>query len=274
MKHRVLYLLPLLTLLVAPGFAAGSGWLKDYDQALKKAQKAGKPVLIEFSNSTTCETCAKLNKEVFFTSAFKGWARRNAILLHVDFPGERPLSDKQREANEKLKAQFKIEALPTIVVVGPEGGELGRTGYLEGGVEKFVDTVQPWIDAANGAGEWMTDFEKAKTLSKASGKPMLVDFTGSDWCGWCIKLKNEVFVKPEFKKWASKNVILVELDFPRKTALPDALKEQNDALQKKFQIRGFPTILFLDHKESVLHKSGYIEGGPAAWIADAEKNLK
>jgi thioredoxin-related protein len=183
MKHRVLYLLPLLTLLVAPGFAAGSGWLKDYDQALKKAQKAGKPVLIEFSNSTTCETCAKLNKEVFFTSAFKGWARRNAILLHVDFPGERPLSDKQREANEKLKAQFKIEALPTIVVVGPEGGELGRTGYLEGGVEKFVDTVQPWIDAANGAGEWMTDFEKAKTLSKASGKPMLVDFTGSDWRG-------------------------------------------------------------------------------------------
>jgi protein disulfide-isomerase len=137
-----------------------------------------------------------------------------------------------------------------------------------------ASTLAVLIPAAAQESSWLTDFEQAKATAEKEQKPILADFTGSDWCGWCINLKNEVFVKPEFKKWASKNVILVELDFPRKTALPDAHKEQNDALQKKFQNRGFPTIHFLDHKESVLHKSGYIEGGPAAWIADAEKNLK
>jgi protein disulfide-isomerase len=83
-----------------------------------------------------------------------------------------------------------------------------------------------------------------------------------------------VFSTDEFKKWAKKNVVLVSIDSPRKTQLPAELKKQNDALKQKFQIRGFPTILFLDANEKKLGQSGYRPGGPEPWIEDAKKQIK
>lgn len=70
----------------------------------------------------------------------------------------------------------------------------------------------------------------------------MANFTGSDWCGWCIRLTNSVFSKPEFKTWASKNVILLELDFPRKFQLPQEIQLQNQSLQQAFKVRGYPTV--------------------------------
>lgn len=83
-----------------------------------------------------------------------------------------------------------------------------------------------------------------------------------------------MFSTDEFKKWAKKNVILVEVDFPHQTQLPDDVKKQNEALKTKFQIRGFPTILFLDANEKVIYRSGYKKGGPDAWTKDAERGIK
>jgi protein disulfide-isomerase len=123
------------------------------------------------------------------------------------------------------------------------------------------------------AADWMTDYNKALAMSKKTGKPILADFTGSDWCGWCIKLKQEVFSKPEFNAWAKKNVILLELDYPRKSQ-PAALKAQNAKLAEKYQIQGYPTILFLGSKGQVLGKYGYDRGGPSVWTSNASKMLK
>jgi len=83
-----------------------------------------------------------------------------------------------------------------------------------------------------------------------------------------------VFSTDKFKAWAKKNVVLVEIDFPRKTKLPDGLQKQNEALKSKFGIRGFPTILFLDGNEKVIGKSGYRPGGPDPWIEDAARQIK
>lgn len=120
---------------------------------------------------------------------------------------------------------------------------------------------------------WLTNFEEAKAAAKKDQKMILANFTGSDWCGWCIKLKDEVFSKPEFKEWAKEHVVLLELDYPRKTPQSDELKKQNAELAKEYQIEGYPTILFLDAKGKKVGQSGYVEGGPAAWIAAAEKEL-
>ncbi|PIQ15370.1 MAG: thioredoxin, partial [Flavobacteriales bacterium CG18_big_fil_WC_8_21_14_2_50_32_9] len=79
---------------------------------------------------------------------------------------------------------------------------------------------------------WEVDVNKAYEISKKTGKPILANFTGSDWCGWCIKLKNEVFIKDEFKTWAKDNVVLLELDFPRRFQLPEEIKQQNYGLQQ------------------------------------------
>ena len=124
------------------------------------------------------------------------------------------------------------------------------------------------------ADNWETDFDKAKAKAEKEGKPMLVNFTGSDWCGWCIKLDKEVFSKKEFKDWAAKNVILVKLDFPRKSNQSKKEKARNQELSKKYGVRGFPTILFIDAKEKVLGKSGYMRGGPAAWTKSADAIIK
>ena len=118
------------------------------------------------------------------------------------------------------------------------------------------------------ADEWMTDFSKAQEMAKKEGKTMLVNFTGSDWCGWCIKLESEVFSKSAFKKWAKENVILVKLDFPRKK-ISDKLQKQNKALAAKYKVRGFPTILFIDGEGKVVGKSGYMKGGPKVWTRRA-----
>lgn len=89
---------------------------------------------------------------------------------------------------------------------------------------------------------WHTDIMKANEVSKASNKPIFAFFTGSDWCGWCKKLQADVFSKSEFIEWAKKNVVLLELDFPRGKTLSPELQQQNNSLQQTFQVRGYPTI--------------------------------
>ena len=118
---------------------------------------------------------------------------------------------------------------------------------------------------------WQTDVKQAQAEAKTSNKLMLLDFTGSDWCGWCIKLDREVFSKPEFKEYASKNLVLVELDFPRKKALSDSLKKQNEELASKYDVQGFPTIIVLNGEGKKVGELGYMEGGPTAFIAELEK---
>lgn len=128
---------------------------------------------------------------------------------------------------------------------------------------------------------WHEDLKEAITISQKENKPLMLFFTGSDWCGWCIRLQKEVFFKPEFTKWAAENVVLVELDFPRKKAQSQELRAQNAQLQQQFQVRGYPTIWFVKADKnssgqvnlSQLGRTGYVKGGPAAWIATANQQL-
>lgn len=121
---------------------------------------------------------------------------------------------------------------------------------------------------------WLTNYTKAQEEAKSQNKLLLMDFTGSDWCGWCIMLEKEIFSKPEFKEYASKNLVLLELDFPRRKELPAETLEQNQRLAMKYQIQGFPTIVVLDSSGKELAQLGYMRGGPTAFIAQLEKLRK
>lgn len=123
--------------------------------------------------------------------------------------------------------------------------------------------------SAGGQG-WLNSYDKAAALAKKTDRLILADFTGSDWCGWCIKLKKEVFNTPTFQKWASENVVLLEVDFPSRKAQPAALKKQNQDLAQKFGIKGYPTIVFFNAKGKQLGRSGYRAGGPTPWIQNAQ----
>ena len=128
---------------------------------------------------------------------------------------------------------------------------------------------------------WETNVTKAMAISNETKKPLLLFFTGSDWCGWCIRLQKEVLKTPEFALWAKENVVLVELDFPRRAPQSPEIKKQNDELQMAFGIQGFPTIILANAttKEGKVNfegigSTGYVAGGPAAWLAVANGFLK
>ncbi len=89
---------------------------------------------------------------------------------------------------------------------------------------------------------WLVNLDEAYKQSKETGKPILANITGSDWCGWCKRLTKSVFVKPEFKKWADENVVLLEVDFPRRKKLPPAIQQQNRNIQQALKVSGYPTI--------------------------------
>ena len=128
---------------------------------------------------------------------------------------------------------------------------------------------------------WETDLNKAIALSYETKKPIMLFFTGSDWCGWCIRLQNEVFRTEAFTNWAAENVILVELDFPRKKEQPQTIKDQNKQLQQMFAVQGYPTCHFVmptptdDGRINLasIGQNGYMAGGPDAWIAKVSEFL-
>jgi protein disulfide-isomerase len=125
--------------------------------------------------------------------------------------------------------------------------------------------------AALAASGWGDDYEKAVAQAKAEKKMVLLDFTGSDWCGWCIKLDKEVFSKPDFKAYAKDNLVLVEVDFPQGKKLPKKVVEQNEKLQKEHGVRGYPTIVVLNPEGKKVGQLGYMEGGPKAFLAKLDE---
>jgi protein disulfide-isomerase len=121
---------------------------------------------------------------------------------------------------------------------------------------------------------WMTDLPKAQAKAKAENKLVMMDFTGSDWCIWCKRLNKEVFSTPEFADYAKKNLVLMEVDFPQSKPQSAALKKANEALQEKYRIEGYPTIVVLNGDGKKVGELGYMKGGPKAFIAELEKLKK
>jgi thioredoxin-related protein len=110
----------------------------------------------------------------------------------------------------------------------------------------FVFSITIGISQDNN--EWLIDYEKVYEESIKKNKPIMANFTGSDWCGWCKKLKKAVFDTETFQNWAAENVILFELDYPRRTPQNAEIKKQNQELQQTFRqfVRGYPTILLFE----------------------------
>jgi thioredoxin-related protein len=123
------------------------------------------------------------------------------------------------------------------------------------------------VSALAGEG-WVADFDEAVKIAKAEKKDLFVDFTGSDWCGWCKKLDAEVFSKEEFLTPMKKDFVLVSLDFPRDEAIKAKVPnpKRNDELNQKYAVRGYPTILLMTPDGTVYGQTGYQKGGPVKYV--------
>lgn len=130
------------------------------------------------------------------------------------------------------------------------------------------------LSASASAGDgWTDNYEEAKAQAKAENRFILLDFTGSDWCGWCIKLDKEVFSQSEFKKYADENLVCVTVDFPNRSSISGKTRKQNEELKSEFGIRGYPTIILLDPDGKKVAQTGYQAGGAETYVKHLEELL-
>lgn len=127
-------------------------------------------------------------------------------------------------------------------------------------------TAEAAVIAKVKQGDWLENYAEALAAAKQLKRPVLIDFTGSDWCGWCIRLDREVFSQKAFIKYAKRDLVLLKLDFPQRKKLSEALQKQNMELAKKFGIRGFPTIVIVDAEGKEIARTGYQRGGAKNYV--------
>jgi protein disulfide-isomerase len=148
-----------------------------------------------------------------------------------------------------------------------------RTSSLAGAAFACLLTVSAQAAPPSG---WSDNYAQSVEKAKADGKYLLLDFTGSDWCGFCKLLDKEVFSTPQFRDWAKKYVVLVQVDFPHSTPLSPAVKAQNTGLAGKYPVHGYPTIVVIETNGKVrAQKVGYNPGsGAAAYLQALEADMK
>lgn len=119
--------------------------------------------------------------------------------------------------------------------------------------------------------KWYTNLEEAQAIAQENGVPIFIHFTGSDWCGWCFKLEEEVYSKAVFQDYVAENMVMVVIDFPKKIKQSAETKAYNESLARKFGIRGFPTVQLLKSDGTALAQTGYQYGGAEKYIEHLEE---
>ncbi len=125
-------------------------------------------------------------------------------------------------------------------------------------------------------GDWVQSLEEAVDQSQTTGKPIMLVFSGSDWCSYCQLLEHEVFRTPEFESWSSNRVIKVMVDFPQYQTQSADVVQRNEQLKQHYSeyLKGYPTVLMIEPTGSVIGRTGYVAGGPMPWISKADSVLQ
>ena len=274
-KKSMAALIFLLLLAMLP--AGNITWQSNIDDALAKAQENDKYVFVFFTGSDWCSWCHKLTGEVFDHQEFQTYAQENMEMVLLDYPKAEYQSKEQVDYNKKMQQKYEIRGFPSVIILDNSGEVAMQTGYREGGPVKYIEFIEgvlKWNDSAkdgtwtdNEGQVWYKNLDYAKELAKKDGKHIFVNFTGSDWCVWCKRLSNEVFMKPEFVDFALKDLVLLRLDFPQSTKLPAGEESYNNSLAQKFGVKGFPTLFLLDSDGKTIKKLGYEAGGAVPYVA-------
>ena len=279
-KHLSVSMLALL-FLGASAWAAETPWLDSYEQAKAQASEQGKDLLVLFTGSDWCGWCIKLESEVLNQEGFGDQVAQDFVLLKLDFPRNIEIPESVKAQNETLRTEFKAKhgfrGYPTVYLTDAEGVPYAKTGYQAGGAEKYLEHLaflkeaKPLVDVKD---RWIEDFEVAKAKAKAQGKDLLINFTGSDWCSWCVRLEKGVFSKKAFKTRAPKDFVFAKLDFPQRKKQSKELVAQNKRLQsefstkvpKEFRFRGYPTVYLADPSGTPYAMTGYRDFTPEKYV--------
>lgn len=263
---------------VIPAWSQESSvWLDSYDKAKQQADEQGKDIFVLLTGSDWCIWCQKLESEVLSQAEFSKAIGTDYVLLKLDFPRNKELPEAIKTQNESLLEVFRtkhgFEGYPTVYLTDSKGTPYARTGYQEGGAKPYLEHLaflkqaKPLVDVKH---RWIENFDIAKAKAQAQGKDLLIDFTGSDWCIWCIRLDKQVFSQAYFKKEAPKDFVFVKLDFPQNKKQPKEIVAQNNRLRneysQKYGFEGYPTIYLADAQGKPYAKSGYLDVTPRKYL--------
>jgi thiol-disulfide isomerase/thioredoxin len=174
--------------------------------------------------------------------------------FHYNEAKARAIEQKQAQANNQYRAQA------------------ARAGTTHPADESIEADSNPTTPASS---SWLTDLPGALDQARSGNKLVLLDFTGSDWCPWCIKLDHDILSTSEFAAYAQSKLVLVKVDFPRNTPQSDDLKQANEELGRRFHVNGYPTCILVDASGNELgRQTGYLAGGPAAFQAELDGFVK
>lgn len=138
MRGLCLILFLIGTALHAEEVSSPVNWSTDLPVALASAQDKSRLVLVRFSGSDWNPWCRQLQAEIFSRKPFLDYARERLLLVVIDFPRERPLPPELAEQNAALVRKYSITVYPTLLLLTPDGAELGRVAYIQGGAKTFV----------------------------------------------------------------------------------------------------------------------------------------
>lgn len=130
------------------------------------------------------------------------------------------------------------------------------------------------VAPTSGQVQWQTNYTQAAEQAKKENKPLLLFFTGSDWCGWCKKMHQEIFSSPDFAQAVGSNFVFVEVDFPMNKQLPSDVAQQNAMLKQKYGITGYPTVIILSSDGNFIAETGYRPGGGKAYADYLKQFIK
>jgi len=125
--------------------------------------------------------------------------------------------------------------------------------------------------APSGTIQWFDDYRAGMQQAQKEHKPVFLYFTGSDWCGWCKKLDQEVLSQPDFARAVGSKFVFVKLDFPMNRSGSDASVQQNLQLKQQYGVTGFPTVVLIDAKGNFLAETGYRSGGARSYASYIEQ---
>jgi thiol:disulfide interchange protein len=161
---------------------------------------------------------------------------------------------------------LRFAALPALAILAARAADAA-----EAPAAAEAAPVPDTLPAAVAGAPWVTDFAAASVQAREQGRAILLNFTGSDWCVWCHRLRDEVFRQPWFLDYAGANLVLVEIDFPRRTNQPGALAAQNKQLDERFGVSGYPTIILLNADGAEIGRLGYMQGGSKTFVRELKR---
>jgi protein disulfide-isomerase len=137
-----------------------------------------------------------------------------------------------------------------------------------------LSSTSVFAEGNSGSVTWTTNYQDAVAQSKQNSQPIVLFFTGSDWCGWCKKLDAEALDTPDFAQATNGKFIFVKVDFPMKSKLDPQTAQQNNMLKQKYEIKGYPTLVIIDGNEKILATTGYEAGGGKKYANHLESIIK